>query len=275
MRTLLIDGDIWAYRACTSTEVEVQWDEDTWSLWGDFDQAKSAFDGAIDNLQKQLDADKVIIALSDTENFRKTVMPTYKQNRKKLRKPVTYRPLREYIHEKHNTFQRPGLEGDDILGILATSKRNVDGEKIVVSIDKDMHTIPGFHVNYNEAKKEGYAESIRFVTPEEADFYHMMQTIAGDHTDGYPGVPGVGPVTAERVLREGKILEPKGKKWIGTTAGSLWQIVVSVYRSKGLSEEEALRTARVARILRASDYNFSTKEPKLWCPPVAQECTPA
>jgi DNA polymerase-1 len=35
----------------------------------------------------------------------------------------------------------------------------------------------------------------------------------------------------------------------------------------GLSEEYMLRQARLARILRASDYDFKRKEPILWLPP--------
>jgi DNA polymerase-1 len=44
--------------------------------------------------------------------------------------------------------------------------------------------------------------------------------------------------------------------------------VVAAFESKGLTEEDALVQARVARICRASDYDFKTKEVKLWNPPV-------
>jgi hypothetical protein len=49
--------------------------------------------------------------------------------------------MRAYCHEAYETFEREGLEGDDILGILATHPTLVRGEKIIVSIDKDQDNI--------------------------------------------------------------------------------------------------------------------------------------
>ena len=42
-------------------------------------------------------------------------MPEYKGNRRKTRKPITYKPLRDWCHDVYETFQRPTLEGDDVL----------------------------------------------------------------------------------------------------------------------------------------------------------------
>jgi DNA polymerase-1 len=109
-----------------------------------------------------------------------------------------------------------------------------------------MKTIPGAHYNYG--KQESYT-----VTEDEANWYHLMQALTGDTTDGYPGCPGIGKVTAERVL-------------IGEHGGPLWPRVVEQYVKKGLSEEVALMNARVARILRHTDYDFKKKEVVLWTP---------
>ena len=48
--------------------------------------------------------------------------------------------------------------------------------------------------------------------------------------------------------------------------GELWAAVVATYEKAKLSEGDALTQARVARILRASDYDFKRKEPILWQP---------
>jgi DNA polymerase-1 len=42
--------------------------------------------------------------------------------------------------------------------------------------------------------------------------------------------------------------------------------VTSAYASAGLSEDVALMNARVARICRADDYDFTKKEVILWEP---------
>ena len=44
----------------------------------------------------------------------------------------------------------------------------------------------------------------------------------------------------------------------------MWQAVINTYKSKGYTEDGALLNARMARILRAEDYDFKNKEVKLW-----------
>ena len=48
--------------------------------------------------------------------------------------------------------------------------------------------------------------------------------------------------------------------------GYVWQTVVDAYAKKGQSEDEALMNARLAYILQKDDYDFNTKEIKLWTP---------
>lgn len=251
-RTILIDADSLIYQAASANETAIPWDPDLWTTHGDLGAAKAQLDDSIQEIKEKLDATHVVLALTDyNDPWRKKVLPTYKSNRRDQRKPILLRPLREHCHETYTVFQRPGLEGDDILGILLTVNRpppSVKGERILCSIDKDMKTIPGLHFNW------GKDEEVREITLEEADRYHMIQTLSGDPTDGYSGCPGIGPKKAERIL-EGM-----------TTASEMWPAVVSAYEAAGLSEEYALAQARVARILRASDYDFKKKEVRLWSP---------
>lgn len=259
-RTALIDGDTLVYAAAAANEYEAQWEPWLWTLHADFRAAMEKVHEMVDSIQKGIGADRVVMALTDTENFRKTVMPSYKSHRLKTRKPIVYKPLREYVHETWDTFQRPTLEGDDVLGILATHPKFIPGEKIIVSIDKDMQTIPGLHCNYS---KDNIAETdwtTHLVTPAMADFYHLYQTLTGDASDGYPGCPKIGPVTALKVL--GHDIDSV----LDFTVAETWPKVVAAYAKQGLGEEVALQNARVARICRADDYDFKNKEVRLWNP---------
>lgn len=114
-----------------------------------------------------------------------------------------------------------------------------------MSVDKDMKTIPCDLYNPGKGTR-------RVVTVEEADRFHLFQTITGDPTDEYPGCPKAGPKAAEKAFEK---------------YGPTWAAVLSVYASKGLTEEDALMQARCARILRHTDYDFKRKEPILWTPP--------
>ena len=215
--------------------------------------AKEQMVASIETIKETLKADEMIFALSNYDNpFRKLVLPSYKSNRKATRKPVVWGELRAYLKDTYVWKEKPRLEGDDILGILATKQAVADKnrEKIIVTIDKDLLTIPGLH--YNMRKTElGVME----ITQAQADKMHMIQTLTGDPTDGYKGCPKVGKVGAEKILGD---CEP--------TYEAMWPQVVKAYAAAGLSEEVALQQARVARILRAEDWDFKNERVKLWEP---------
>lgn len=257
-RTLLVDADVVVFQYAAKNQHATQWNHDLWTMWGHLEPAIAELDAFMGELKERLMADHVVMALSDYEQpWRKQVLPTYKAHRKPEAKPILYGPLRQYVHETYETFQRPGLEGDDVLGILLTREAGADEDRICVSIDKDMNTLPGKHFNFHKPDGDHWLAQVYTVTLEQADRYHMMQTLTGDRTDGYPGIPGVGPVKAEKILGD------------VTTYTEGWPLIVAAYKKAGLSEEVALENARVARICRAEDYSFKEKKVKLWNPPSA------
>lgn len=253
--TLLIDSDIVAYKVASACEVECEFDEYFHPIWFNPKEATEQFDEVIEGYKKKLGATEVIMALTSKKNFRTQILPTYKANRKGVRKPLPLLTLRKHIHESYETYEREGLEADDCLGILATMGKP---NQIVVSIDKDLKQIPG--LNWNPDKDQGPQE----ITEDEGNWWHMYQTLVGDSTDNYTGCPGVGPVKAE------KILNAAAEAWAGLKPGTApldevqWWNVRAAFEKAGLGEEEALRQARVSRILRSSDYDFITKKPILW-----------
>ena len=245
--TLLIDGDIIAYKAAAATERSISWDEDNHIRVASLEEAKVIVDDALASLLKGFKTTNYIVAMTDAVNWRHSIYPLYKANRKGKPRPIILGKIKDYITEKHPTFQRPTLEADDVLGILATSTKIIKhpGEKIIVSADKDMKGIPGLF--YDLGPKEVYE-----ISEQEADRFHMFQTLIGDTADGYPGCPSVGPVKANHILDQGGCYDD----W--------WPLVVKAYEAAKLTEEDALVQARIARICRAQDYNYKTKEVILW-----------
>ena len=247
---LLIDGDVYAYQAAVVTESTVSFDGSNYTRIGSLPDAIVAFEDRIASILKRFKTDQYIIALTDGVNFRKELCPTYKANRDPRNRPLCLSALREHILERHKTYQRPGLEADDVLGILATSTKIFpEGtRRIIVSVDKDMKCIPGEFWHSKEDK-------LHKITPEVAAYRHCFQTLTGDITDGYPGCPGIGIRKATKLL-EGLI---------GYEA--LWPVVVKAFEKAKLTEDDALMQARMARILQVTDYDFKKKEVKLWNPP--------
>jgi DNA polymerase-1 len=258
VRTLLVDADSLIYASAAANEVFTDWGDGTSTVHSNFDGARIQLEDQLKEIQERLNADVCILALSDyTDPWRKKVLPSYKYNRVEKRKPELLKPLRQYVREVHHVFQRPGLEGDDILGILGTAKTpptEVKGERIICSLDKDMKTLPGLHYNWRKDDKAEPEPVISEVTEQEADRFHMTQTLTGDSTDGYKGCPKIGPKKAEKILGATQ------------TVAEMWPLVVSAYNKAGLTEQDALTQARVARICRATDFDFDKREVKLWKP---------
>ena len=270
-RAIFIDGDIEIFQVAAVHQTDFQFDseEDVVPMTLNT-EARLALKRRIAVLAEDLKANGVYVCLTDREhkNFRKDIYPDYKANRNKLVKPVLLRELEQYLMDTCSVLILPGLEADDVMGIYATDKRLLPAydERIIVSADKDLNTVPGLHYNPNKSELGVYN-----VTQEEADRFFMMQTVMGDSTDNYPGCPNAGPKAAEKALDA-----------VGADLSAMWDAVVGLYENAkekgtkqplGLTAEDALVQARLARILRKEDYK--DKRPVLWNPPLTKEETPS
>ena len=239
---LLIDADMYLYQAAQACEVETDWGDDKWTLHSDAGDVRKLFKEHIDQFMDQLHGNRAVLCFSDPSrsSFRKELDPTYKQNRRKRRKPLAYAACRDQLTTEYKTIIKPRLEADDVMGIVAT---RAPGQFIIVSGDKDMQSVPGLLYRDGE---------MREISQAQADYFHLKQTLVGDATDGYPGCPGIGETKAANLLGNGQ--------------GS-WQTVVGAFKKAGLTEADALLQARLARILRNTDWCFDKSEVKLWAPP--------
>lgn len=247
MLYLLLDADMLCFVSCSSVEREINWGDGLWTLHADAKEAETQVDDRVEGIVTTIldklnyvGEYKIIMCLSDPKaNFRKTLLSTYKANRIGKRKPVCYSEVLTWIKTNYITKMISTLEADDVVGILATRFK---GQEVHSSGDKDFMSIPG--VFYNFLKGELYHISER-----EADKWFYTQTLIGDTADNYNGCPGIGEKTAE------KIFEKEGVSW-GT--------VEKTFLRKGLTKEDALQQARVARILRDTEYRDGKIH--LWCP---------
>ncbi len=234
------------YRAAFAAEKEIRWDDDIFTVHSDFSDLKDAYIMVTDCICEILDVyedngDEITMVFSDRYTFRHEINLQYKAHRRDKRSPLGINDLREWACDEWRSLRVDRLEADDVLGIIGS--RDPDGS-IIVSGDKDFATVPCTWYNFLK-------DDLRKITKEEADFQHLVQTLAGDATDGYFGVPRVGLKTAEKILNKD---------------GAEWQTVVNTYEKAGMTEEDALLNARMAFILRDGYYNNETKEIKLWTP---------
>jgi hypothetical protein len=276
--TLLLDADIIAFKIASTSQQPNPFAPEEPPVVDEWDDVVPRIHYAVDGLQATLDTDKVIVCLScpTYENWRLKVYPGYKFKRDYSNRPVHRAAVKDYMEANWPSYRRPTLEADDIMGILSTHDAIVQGKKVIVSEDKDMQTIPGWLFN---PAKDAFP---RLITPAQADRWHLWQTILGDTVDCYPGCLGAGPDRAKPVLDENLLWSShqhtlksgprKGQeetRWTAeaTPASKPWDRVVALFERHGFTEADALVQARVARICRATDYDFAKKEVRLWTPP--------
>lgn len=252
MRTLLVDADHYIYRHAAKAQESYKFDEGDPTVVLSPDALITACHELAKDLlelEDTLKADNMILALGASRNWRKDVLPEYKANRTDKARPVLLGDLRSFVEKTWKTHVKPTLEADDVLGILSTAPDIIRGEKIIVSVDKDFMSIPG--LLYNPGKPD---LGIKKINKDQADYYHAYQTLVGDTCDNYKGCPGIGPKKAQKALE-------------GIQSNEYWGAIVALFEAKGLTEEDALVQARVARICRNEDWDRKEQKVILWNPP--------
>jgi hypothetical protein len=133
--------------------------------------------------------------LGGKDNFRKklaTILP-YKAKRKPA--PPVLQDIRQYLIEMWDAEVINGREADDALG--CEQEMNKDKSTVICTTDKDLDMIPGYHYNWTK----GPRGTIYYVSRATADYAFYTQLLVGDKaTDNIPGIDGLGPVRAERLL---------------------------------------------------------------------------
>ena len=234
---LLIDADYTVYKCCASCETEIDFGDDVIVVTSNFSEAYKAVKRDIEKITNQYMDPDVYLFFSDSKNFRKEILPAYKGHRNR-KKPCGYKRVINKLKTEFNVITLPTLEADDAMGIFATMWEDTT----ICSPDKDMRQIPG---NLYDMKEN------TFITKPEGLRWHLIQSMAGDQTDGYGGCPGIGIKRAVAIFEQD---------------GYTWEAVVKTFAEKDLGEDIALQNARLAKILTIDDYDFESKTIRHWTP---------
>lgn len=143
-------------------------------------------------LLEKLEADSHHVYLTGKNNFRDEVatLTPYKGNRVSVEKPVHFQACREwYLNHPYTTLVE-GQEADDELGIQQTRH---GGRAIIASIDKDLRQLHGPHYEWHKDAKFA-------INADASDRWFWLQMLMGDSADNIPGIKGVGPKTADKLL---------------------------------------------------------------------------
>ena len=145
-------------------------------------------------------------------DFRNELFPTYKANRDET--PEAIKIAVPYIQELLKAMHIPimekaGFEADDLIGTLAKQAEKEGFKVFMVTPDKDFAQLVSENIFMYKPARMGNDIEIWGI-PEvlkKFEIEHPLQVIdflgmKGDAVDNIPGFPGVGDVTAKKLLKE-------------------------------------------------------------------------
>ena len=161
-------------------------------------------------LLKELAPTQIVIAFDKSRTtFRTALYPDYKGTRDKTPEELIAQiPLLKELAQSLGIpfLERDDYEADDIIGTLATQAAEGGTETVVVTGDRDALQLIRDGLTVVLTKK-GISDTRAYDTvafEEEYGFAPIrlidMKGLMGDSSDNIPGVPGVGPKTATKLL---------------------------------------------------------------------------
>lgn len=252
----LFDSDILMYEC--GYAAEAGWQQPGFPPW---DYVQELLEQRIANVCAIVEATAPpIFFFTGKGNFRNDIAKTVPYKERPSLKPFHYKNIKAYIKGKYDWRQQDGLEADDLLAIEQTRRPD---ETIICTRDKDLFNFPGWKyswelgnqpsrgpllvtelgtLEYDEAKKKLKGDGGLF-------FY--AQCLMGDSVDTIPGLPGIGPKKAYKIL-EGC-----------HTSQEAFKRVLEAYRGLlgPLAEERLLEQGRLLWMTRKLNEDGS---PELW-----------
>lgn len=162
-------------------------------------------------------------------------------------RPHWEKEIKAYLKRNYSFISITDQEADDALGIAQIAGKR---KTCIVSIDKDLKMIQGYHLNMADMD-----ERMTLVKPFEAELNFYGQLLTGDSTDNIPGIKGIGKVTRDRLL------EP------GSTAKELMGIVWDTYTNHYPTVLDKDITKMVLE--RGQLLWIRRKEEEMWKPPIS------
>ena len=210
-RIVIIDGNSLLFRAYYATAypgVEIMRSQD-----GTPTNAIFAFSNMLNKILADLKEGECIFVAFDAgkHNFRHDQLETYKANRKPAPEDLVKQfPLvREFLKALNiYQFEEVGFEGDDIAGTVAKLAEKEGYEVRLFTSDRDFLQLVTDHITVN-ILKTGLSNVLE-MTPsmvKETYGFEPLQIIdykglRGDASDNLPGIPGIGEITAVKLLNE-------------------------------------------------------------------------
>lgn len=176
----------------------------------------SAVFGVLNTIQDMIRREEpthIAVAFDTSEpTERHEIFPEYKAQRDAMPEDISNQlPYIDRLYEAFNitTIRIPGYEADDIIGTLAHQAAEQGYSSLMVTPDKDYDQLvtedivvmkPGR--KGSEVEMLGVPEVLEKWGIERVEQVIDVLALMGDSSDNIPGIPGIGPKTAQKLIAE-------------------------------------------------------------------------
>lgn len=253
----LLDEDMYTKEEWAEILLTPNYDSDESCIWiADFDRGLELCKTRIQDIMVATETGSAELYFTTGRNFRYTVDPMYKANRKNTRYPVGMKELKEALVEEYGGEICSKIEADDAVCYL---KRNNPLKYVLCAVDKDVYkSVTGRHYNYYYSSKYNIKPKFVNTSKEDAEAFPYLQTLMGDSTDNIAGCPGIGPKKAESALAK------------CSTAVERWDVVCKLYIQKKLTVKDAIRNMRLVSMNQIIIGKDGKLEWNPWTPPLGE-----
>ncbi|ADH86626.1 DNA polymerase I [Desulfurivibrio alkaliphilus] len=181
-------------------------------------------------------------------NFRHEIYPAYKANRPEMPADLACQIpyIKEVVSAYHiTTLEQAGVEADDLIAAAARRLAGPDQPLIIVSGDKDLLQLVNEWVTLWDPMQDTFMDPAAVAKKYQVSPQQLLDYFAliGDSSDNVPGVPGVGPKTAAKLIDQFGSLEQ--------LFANLEQVSAAKLREKLAAHRQDAQLAR--RLIRLKD----------------------
>lgn len=158
-------------------------------------------------------------------------------------------------------FEVPGFEADDVIGTLAKKASQKNVQTIIFTGDRDIMQLvtnkvkvysPIRGLSNTELFDKKKVKKLLGVWPKQIIDY---KALVGDSSDNYPGVPGIGPITAVQLLKEYKDFK--------TIYQNIKKLKPNTAKKLSEGRQSALLSRRLAKIVTNVPVKLNLKDCKI------------
>ena len=166
----------------------------------------------LDDLLKRIKPTHIAVAFDPKgKTFRHEAYEQYKAQRAATPEDIhaAVPVIKDILKARNiNFFEVPGFEADDVIGTIAKRYASPEMEVYMATPDKDYGQLVGDNIYmYRPRHNGGYEKMGQAEVCAKYEISSPMQMIdylglVGDSSDNIPGCPGIGPVTAVKLLNQ-------------------------------------------------------------------------